>query len=225
MSKSPLSWNGIPIMFNKSPLLYEVIVPPVPGIEDYDGNFYTEVVIGTQTWLTPNLKTTHWNNGSAIPKPANAAAWQADWNKTTGQMCYYDFNNANKDIWGGYYNWYVWSNSSDLCPIGYRLPVKADYQTLGGFIANVQQLMSIGTTYWTGGTPTPGIGTDVYGFDCRGAGDNDWNGAFMNLKTIFYQGYIQAWSGLYETAQNNGAAIGYSYIQTYQGCSLRCIKI
>jgi uncharacterized protein (TIGR02145 family) len=193
--------------------VFELSSPPA-GITDYDGNVYTEVIIGTQTWLTPNLKTTHYNNGDAIPKPTQIA-WQADWNGR--HMCFKDFDDANKDIWGGYYNCYVWQYSQDMAPNGYRLPVKADFDTLAAYIANVQQLMSVGTTYWTAG-----IGTDVYGFDGRGAGNADWNGAILNNKTIMYFGYTDSNQSAYV---NNGIAFMTTTIQDYQAVSLRCIKI
>lgn len=70
-------------------------------ITDIDGNRYGTVKIGDQTWLTSNLKVTHYTDGTAIPNVTDNSAWTA---LTTGAYCSY--NNAaiveypsNNDGW------------------------------------------------------------------------------------------------------------------------------
>lgn len=68
------------------------IVDTIPAngiITDVDGNRYGIVTIGTQTWLTSNLKTTKYADGTAIPNVTGNLAWAA---LTTGAYCSY--NNA-----------------------------------------------------------------------------------------------------------------------------------
>ena len=56
-------------------------------IQDYDGNTYDVIEIGTQLWTVQNLKVTHYNDGETIPNITDASAWEA---LTTGGLCAYD---------------------------------------------------------------------------------------------------------------------------------------
>ena len=44
-------------------------------IEDYDGNIYHVIYIGTQKWLLENLKVTHYRDGTPIPNLTVNADW------------------------------------------------------------------------------------------------------------------------------------------------------
>ncbi|MEI7527038.1 MAG: hypothetical protein WCJ95_22000, partial [Mariniphaga sp.] len=60
---------------------------------DYDENEYETVQIGDQVWITSNLITEHFNDGSAITIISDNEQWMA---MTSEAMCYYanDVNNA-----------------------------------------------------------------------------------------------------------------------------------
>jgi uncharacterized protein (TIGR02145 family) len=70
-------------------------------IKDGDGNIYTTVTIGTQMWLKENLKSTSYNDGTAITEKTGNSDWS---NSSTGAYCWYDNDAANKTTFGALYN-------------------------------------------------------------------------------------------------------------------------
>ena len=55
-----------------------------PSITDADGNVYTSVTIGTQEWMSENLRTTKYSDGTAIPNVTGNTEW---YNLSTGAWC------------------------------------------------------------------------------------------------------------------------------------------
>lgn len=94
---------------------------------DGDGNEYDTVVIGTQTWLTENLKTTKYINGDPIPLVTDNTTWT---NFTRGAYCWYENNINYKDTFGAIYNGYVAQLSNFICPKGYHVPTIDDWSIL-----------------------------------------------------------------------------------------------
>ena len=77
-------------------------------VNDIDNNEYRIIQIGTQEWLSENLKTTKFNDGSPVPNIQNEDEWN---NLTSGAWSYYDNEIENNLKYGKLYNWYV------TCPI------------------------------------------------------------------------------------------------------------
>ncbi len=101
-------------------------------LADHDGNIYTTVTIGLQTWIVENLKTTKFNDGTAIP-PAPAVT---DWNNMkTPAFCWYNNDSQTyKPVYGALYNWYS-VNSGKLCPAGWHVPSYSEWTALNNYLA------------------------------------------------------------------------------------------
>lgn len=100
---------------------------------DGDGNAYDTIVIGTQTWLNSNLKTTKYINGDPIPIAIDDASWTEF---TRGAYCWYENNNNYKDSYGALYNGYAGRTSSFICPAGYHVPSIEEWTVLVNFLSN-----------------------------------------------------------------------------------------
>ncbi|MGC3978546.1 MAG: fibrobacter succinogenes major paralogous domain-containing protein [Paludibacteraceae bacterium] len=139
---------------------------------DIDGNTYKTVKIGTQTWMAENLKTTKYNDGTAIPNVTNNDTW---WSSTTGAYCWYNNDISNKATYGALYNWYA-VNTGKLAPKGWHVPTDAEWTTLENYlIANgynydgslsgnkiAKALASTtSTTGWSTSTEAGAIGNDL----------------------------------------------------------------
>ena len=103
------------------------------SVEDIDGNVYETVTIGNQEWMAENLRATRYNNGMDIAYPGNdAAAWT---NNTTGAYGWYiNTEAANRDIFGAVYNWHAVNNAVGLCPAGWRVPTRNDWEQLEDYL-------------------------------------------------------------------------------------------
>jgi uncharacterized protein (TIGR02145 family) len=101
-------------------------------VTDIDGNVYQTVIIGTQKWMVENLRTTKFNDGTAIPEVADADAWS---NLLTPGIC--TINNTNNtdtiNTYGRLYNWYA-INTGKLAPVGWHVPSSEEYETLKKYL-------------------------------------------------------------------------------------------
>ena len=169
-------------------------------VTDVDGNIYQVITIGTQVWMSENLSTTKYNNGSDIPLVSDPSGWGS---LTTPGYCWYDNNNdANKAIYGALYNFYT-VNTGQLCPIGWHVPtndewvVLTDYLTANGYGYegsgdDIAKSLS-SALYWQSFT-TPGvvgnnqISNNTSGFSAVPSGGRGGDGTFtaIGYSTVFW---------------------------------------
>jgi len=148
-------------------------------VKDVDGNIYHTVKIGTQTWTVENLKTTHYNDGTAIPLVTGESAWG---NLTTGGYCWYNNNSATyKKTYGAIYNWYA-VNTGKLALAGWHVPTDAEWGTLSAYLGGDDtaggKLKEVGTTHWR--LPNTRA-TNSSGFTALPGGCRNYDGVFHDV--------------------------------------------
>jgi len=198
-------------------------------VKDIDGNIYHTVVIGTQTWMVENLKTTHYNDGTAIPLVTGNADWS---DLITPAYCWYN-NDATtyKDKYGALYNWFA-VETGKLAPIGWHVPTDAEWTTLTTYLGGEEEaggkLKEAGTLNWH--TPNTGA-TNSTGFSALPGGWRSWEevGEFSPLGGTICLWWssteanlLNAWLKglLYDDCKLNRAGDFYKM----DGCSVRCVK-
>jgi uncharacterized protein (TIGR02145 family) len=157
------------------------------AVNDIDGNGYHAVTIGTQVWLLENLKTTKYNDGTAILQVTGDEKWV---NLSTPGYCWYNNNEVTyKAEYGALYNWFT-VNTGNLCPTGWHVPTDQDWHQLVLFL-DPSAVLAInestvaggmmketGTTHWeslnTGAT-------NESGFTALPGGYRSFNGTFQNV--------------------------------------------
>jgi len=174
-------------------------------ITDIDGNIYTTVKIGNQEWTVENLKTTKYNDGTAIPNVTEsgvAGGTTGWWNLSTGAYCYYDNNPDYKAKYGALYNWYA-VNTGKLAPEGWRVPTDADWTTLGNYLisngynwdgtttGNKTGKSLAARTNWSNDSEAGTIGNDpsknnASGFSALPGGCRNVDGDFLNVGNYGY---------------------------------------
>jgi uncharacterized protein (TIGR02145 family) len=149
------------------------------SVSDIDGNIYKTILIGTQTWIAENLKTTKYNNGEVIPLIEDTENWST---LETAGYCWYNNDPVeNRDIYGALYNWYS-VNSGKLCPSGWHVPDSVAFNTLNDYLGRGTdaggKLKETGTVHWA--TPNPGA-TNESGWTALPAGLRNNIGVFEKL--------------------------------------------
>jgi uncharacterized protein (TIGR02145 family) len=212
-------------------------------IDPRDGHIYKTVKIGNQVWMAENLKTTKYEDGTAIPLVTNNKVWP---NLYSPGYCWYDNDEANyKDLYGALYNWYS-VNKSNLCPTGWHVPDDAEWTTLenylitngynydGTTIGN-KIAKSLASTYgWNYSQTTGTVGNTDYaakrnstGFTALPGGYRQYDGTFTSIGSFGFwwsvteTGAASAWQYSLRFSSSNG-----NKAETHRmyGFSVRCLK-
>lgn len=172
--------------------------------DERDGKTYEYVKIGTQYWMSENLRY----------KPDNGIYWA------------YDDNEARGDTIGFLYDW---ERACEVCPKGWHLPTKAEWDTLISFLGGYElagtKMKEAGTGRWEAMLAE---GSNSSGFSALPEGVRRYDGRFSyyNKYTYFWSSTDnyregQAWTWALDGKQERVFRISW---QKENGLSVRCIK-
>ena len=219
--------NAIGISYGPQQTLVLYFNSPGPSTSDGSGNTYSTVRIGDQTWISKNLVTNRYQNGQSIPNITNGTQWT---NSTSGAYCSFNNDINSSTSYGHLYNYFAVTESRNICPVGYHVPSKQEWETLISFIegsSNGPLLKEAGTTYWSIAN-----GNNLSGFNARsGSWRSQDAGFYYSLRT----GGAYFWSSTKDNTKypwiffiGTDTPVAKTsqdpYFETAAGASVRCLK-
>ncbi len=88
------------------------------------------VQIGSQHWSAENLAVESFQDGTSITECSSSEQWTVLGSTNTPAWCYYNFDPSYEEEYGKLYNYYVISSSSEIAPVGFKVPSLSDFNTL-----------------------------------------------------------------------------------------------
>ncbi len=202
-----------------------LLTPP-----DGDGNRYKTIKIGEQVWMSENLKTKKFNDGTPLDNPGNTDVDLTTWaaangtidSSTTKYWALVNDNSANTAIYGLVYNHFaVYYNYINICPSGWRVPSESDFSTLNTYLGANAGTQAKSTTLWSSGN-----GTNTSGFNGLPSGSRTTAGGWGNFGTlgIFWSTSTNVSGARYIILYNSQSNIAFFSADQKNGYSVRCIQ-
>jgi uncharacterized protein (TIGR02145 family) len=203
---------------------------------DIDNNIYSLVKIGSQIWMAENLKATHYADGSEISLVENGTSWSM-LSHDDKAYCYYDNSSANAEMYGALYTWAAAvngttgsdanpSNVQGVCPDGWHLPSKAEWEALEIQVSMLGHSGEEGKALKsTSGWYQDMNGTDDFGFTGLPAGQRDQGGMSyqLSVRAYFWTASGGSGSSSYKSLRTHLNRIDGSSMNNQVGFSVRCV--
>ncbi len=212
-------------------------LPASGTVQDYEGNTYNYATIGSQVWMTENIKSKKYSDGTSLVDGTSAGDISDD--ITTKYYFAYDNNESNVSTYGRLYTWAAAmngasssainpSNVQGICPNGWHLPSDDEWTELTTFLGGISvaggKMKEPGTTHWN--SPNTGANNSS-GFTALPGGYRYYHGAFHHKGN-----YAHWWSATQVDATSawhrvldysNGDALR-DYANKESGFSVRCLR-
>jgi len=207
-------------------------------VTDIDGNIYHTVTIGTQTWMTENLRVTHYNNGIPIDNVTENIKW------FDSSYPYGDYNNdpGNSATYGRLYKYTTVINTNKIAPTGWHVSSYNEWISLTNYLSNngygyqdSQTALAKALASNTGWNSCDTLGTagndplrnNSTGFNALPAGGRYLDGKYLGMGqfttwwTSTISGRLNAW---YVRIGSDFDYIYIYYAGPDYGSSVRCVK-
>ncbi|MBR4536675.1 MAG: fibrobacter succinogenes major paralogous domain-containing protein [Bacteroidales bacterium] len=241
--------NGVGVTGEDGALINNTITRNAPigcgSVVDYDGNYYSTVLIGEQCWMRENLRTRHFANGVEIVRGLS--------NNRDVPYYYHDnWTDENIAKTGLLYNWSavmygaessneVPSGVQGVCPNGWHVPSSREWSLMINYVAGIPR-------YWCNNNSTSlgkALATKTrwngyYSYECYcgnypaynnltrfsavpsgyyNNGFGDYGGRSLFWSTTSYNSN-NAW---FQNVYNDGR-VPQEYTDKYHGFSVRCVR-
>ena len=204
-------------------LILSAVVITTIMLSSCRGGASKEVTIGKQVWMTENLNVDKFRNGDPIPEAKTGVEWILATNRLQPAWCYYDNDPENGKKYGKLYNWYVASDSRNVCPDGWRVSTDQDWTILQEFLGDKpgDKLKKTGTDEWN--FPNSGA-LDEFGFSAVPSGVRDNEGFFngIGINSVFWSPSSSIAYFRFITVNND--IIGRTTRSKTNGLCIRCVK-
>jgi len=121
------------------------------------------IIIGEQEWMSTNLNTSSFRNGTPIYHAVNEEDWEYASKNHLPAFCHYENNDSLGLIFGKLYNYYAVIDENGLAPANFKIPSVKDWTGLathyGGLLAAGNHLKSMDC--WETGTSDIPITQDI----------------------------------------------------------------
>lgn len=195
---------------------------------DGDGNVYRTIQIGNQIWMSENLKTTKFQDGTPLDNTSQVsdATWAAQ--TTQKYWAYVDGSSGNTAFYGLFYNANAVTGSTsgssasiNLCPVGWHIPTNTELDTLVSAVGiNPNPYKAFG---YFGGTNTSGFDAVMPNFRDE---DGTYN-PLINEVAYFYATTINPLNNEIYALQidiSESPVVVFDILSKKFGFSVRCIK-
>ncbi|NBW43951.1 MAG: hypothetical protein EBR29_09105 [Sphingobacteriia bacterium] len=233
---------GTELSFTTGVSLPGIPCPGTPTVTDIDGNIYNTVQIGNQCWTQSNLKTSRYRNGDTIPTGLSNSDW---WSTQFTNLGAYqiNYNIAHYDsIYGKLYNHYAVTDNRGICPTGWHVPSKSEFDILvytlepgidtsfvgwsGSLVGGMLKSTALSPTI--GGWLQPNTGANnLSGFLAIPSGFADMNGGFLDegsTTSWWTSTDVLTYNAWYRGLSHNRSSIDSNNSNRTHGLPVRCLK-